>query len=126
MSCYRFSKNTRKIHVQLFKIRDYLTETIDLIDIFDENCQDLKTYEPFILNMRKQRITLQHMHDEFHKISPNKMSFAKISQIGHIMKCFYQLYKKPSYKEALQYSFGFNGYISNIQGLIENVNNGQI
>ena len=126
MSCYRFSKNTRKIHVQLFKIRDYLTETIDLIDIFDENCQDLKTYEPFILNMRKQRITLQHMHDEFHKISPNKMSFAKISQIGHIMKCFYQLYKKPSYKEALQYSFGFNGYISNIQGLIENVNNGRM
>ena len=126
MSCYRFSKNTRKIHVQLFKIRDYLTETIDLIDIFDENCQDLKTYEPFILNMRKQRITLQHMYDEFHKISPNKMSFAKISQIGHIMKCFYQLYKKPSYKEALQYSFGFNGYISNIQGLIENVNNGRL
>jgi len=76
--------------------------------------------------MRKQRITLKHMHDEFHKISPNKMSFAKISQIGHIMKCFYQLYKKPSYKEALQYSFGFNGYISNIQGLVENVNNGQM
>ena len=54
------------------------------------------------------------------------MSLAKIAQIGHVMKCFYQLYKKPSYTEALQYSFGFSGYISNIQGLIGNVNNGQM
>ena len=126
MSCYRFSKNTRKIHDQLFKTREYLMETIEHMDVFEDNCQGLKTYEPFIHNMQKQRSTLKHMHDEFNKISPNKMSLAKIAQIGHVMKCFYQLYKKPSYTEALQYSFGFSGYISNIQGLIGNVNNGQM
>ena len=126
MSCHRFYKNTKKIHEQLFKMRDYLAETIEHMEVFDKNCQGFKTYEPFVNNMRKQRATLEHMHGEFHKISPNRMSLAKIAQIGHVMKCFYQLYKRPSYKEALQYSFGFSGYISNIHGLIENVNNGRM
>ena len=126
MSCYRFYTNTKKIHSQLFTIRDYLTETIEHMDAFDENCQGLKTYQPFIVNMRKKRTTLQHMHSEFCKITPNKMSLAKAAQIGHVMKCFYQLYKRPAYREALQYSFGFSGYMSNIQGLIRNVGKKQM
>ena len=126
MSCHRFYSNTKKIHNQIFKIRDYLEETIDHMDILDDNCQGLKTYEPFICDMRKRRTTLAHMHAEFRKITPNKMSLSKITQIGHVMKCFYQLYKKPSYKEALQYSFGFSGYISNIRALIKNVEAGQV
>ena len=126
MSCYGFYTNTKKIHKQLFTIRDYLTETIEHMDAFDENCQGLKTYQPFIVNMRKQRTTLQHMHSEFCKITPNKMSLAKAAQIGHVMKCFYQLYKRPAYREALQYSFGFSGYMSNIQGLVRNVGKKQM
>ena len=37
------------------------------------------------------------------------------------MKCFYQLYNKDEYKEVLEYTFGFNGYLENLAGLQENI-----
>jgi DNA mismatch repair ATPase MutS len=37
------------------------------------------------------------------------------------MKAFYQLYNDTLLQESLLYSFGFNGYISNINGLQKNI-----
>jgi DNA mismatch repair ATPase MutS len=42
-----------------------------------------------------------------------------MGEIGMIMKYFYMLYKNTDLHNVLQYSFGFNGYIHNIQGLRE-------
>ena len=37
------------------------------------------------------------------------------------MTCFYKLHSNPEYKNAIIFSFGFNGYIDNINGLKENL-----
>lgn len=121
ISCINFYKNMKKIHEQLFITRDYLKTTLEEMREFKEHCKNLSTYNPFIAEMDKYSIVLQHMYEEFSIIIPNKVSFKKFTQIGHVMKCFYQLYKNKSYHESLEYAFGFSGYVSNLNGLCKNI-----
>lgn len=63
---------------------------------------------------------------ELDKITPFQLSISKITQFGHILKTFYDLYSNEEYNDAFMHSFGFNGYIDNIEGLIININNRKI
>jgi hypothetical protein len=126
MSCIRFYKNISKIHEQLFTMRDYIDETIKRMNEMEVCCSHLKTYSPFINHMKERKDVLMEMHKEIECISEYKMSFKKMTEIGHIMKSFYKLYKDEDYKEALQYSFGFNGYIHNINQLKKSVQEGHM
>ena len=126
MSCIRFYKNISKIHEQLFTMRDYIDETIKRMNEMEICCSHLKTYSPFINHMKERKDVLMEMHKEIECISEYKMSFKKMTEIGHIMKSFYKLYKDEDYKEALQYSFGFNGYIHNINQMKKSVQEGHM
>jgi hypothetical protein len=121
MSCRKFYYNMAKIHEQLFTVRDYLKQTIENMDVLEKQCSGLKTYRSFIEYMHNQRVICQHMLKEITKVVPNKLTCKKIGQIGHTMKCFYQLYKNNEFHEALEYSFGFNGYMDNLNGVRENM-----
>lgn len=123
MACIKFFRNMHKIHSQLFTIRDYLSKTLQKIDRFEEQCADLKSYRPFIKDMKINAKVIEEMVEEYNDILPftSLFSFKKIAQIGHVMKCFYQLYNREEYHIALDYSFGLNGYLENLQGLSENI-----
>jgi DNA mismatch repair ATPase MutS len=121
MSCRRFYYNMSKIHQQLFTVRDYLEITLENMDVMEKQCSGLKTYAPFIENMQKHRKICTHMLKEFKRVMVNKLSIKKVMQIGHTMKCFYQLYKHEKFHEALNYSFGFNGYLDNLKGVRDNM-----
>jgi DNA mismatch repair ATPase MutS len=114
-----------KIHTQLFTIRDYLTETLEKMKKIEKQSDDLslKTYKPFIKDMNEKAKIVKEMIDEYNKIIPFTTLFSvkKVVQVGHIMKCFYQLYNKQEYKDVLEYTFGFNGYLENLEGLKENI-----
>ena len=86
----------------------------------------LKTYQPFIAVMNDHASSLQSIKNELDKIEPNKVNIKKFKQIGHVMKCFYQLYKNKDYYSSLKYSFGFNGYLDNLRGLKENITNANV
>ena len=126
MSCIRFTKNMKKLHEQIFTMRDYANETIQKMDNFAQCCEKLRTYEPFIEEMKNKRHILCVLRDDFNKVTPNKFSLKKIFQTGHLLKCFYQLYKRQPYLEALQYSFKFNGYLHNITILKQSLDNGYV
>ena len=124
MSCIRFTKNMKKLHEQIFTMRDYANDTIQKMDNFAQCCEKLRTYEPFIEEMKNKRHILCVLRDDFNKVTPNKFSLKKIFKTGHLLKCFYQLYKRQPYLEALQYSFKFNGYLHNITILKKTLNDG--
>lgn len=121
MSCHRFYRNMKTIHEQLFTIRDYLSNTIENMDVLENQCAGLKTYEPFIANMNNHRAVCEFMLNEIGQIYPNKVNIKKIMQIGHTMKCFYQLYNHSQFHETLEYSFGLAGYIDNLNGFRNNI-----
>jgi energy-coupling factor transporter ATP-binding protein EcfA2 len=121
MTCRRFYCNMKKIHDQLFTVRDYLVGTLQNMDALELQCAGLNTYKDFIRTMNEHRVVCTHMLKEFQRVVPNKISIKKISQIGHVMKCFYQLYKNNVFQETLAYTFGFNGYMDNLIGLRQNL-----
>jgi energy-coupling factor transporter ATP-binding protein EcfA2 len=125
MSCIKFFKNMSKIHLQLFTIRDHLVATLVKMENFEKQCKDLNldTYKPFIADMQEKTTIMREMIAEYTQINPSTSFFSlkKISQVGHLMKCFYQLYNKKEFLDTLQYTFGFNGYLANLTGLCENI-----
>ena len=125
MSCIKFFKNMSKIHLQLFTIRDHLVATLEKMENMEKQCKDLKldTYKPFIADMQVKTAIMREMIAEYTQINPSTSFFSlkKISQVGHLMKCFYQLYNKKEFLDTLQYTFGFNGYLANLTGLCENI-----
>jgi hypothetical protein len=118
-SCIKYYYNMRKVHEQLFKMRDYLRQTLQKMARMDALGKGLVTYQPFLSHMNDHKVVLEHMEQEFSKVVPNGFSLAKLKQIGHVMKCFYQLYNNKEYHTALEYSFGFHGYLDNMQGLCD-------
>ena len=121
MSCRKFFMNMKKIHAQIFAVRDYLKSTIKNMEILKTQCIGFKTYEPFLENMQKHKKLCQLVMNEYNKVTPSKISIKKFCKVGHVMKCFYYLYNNENLHETLEYSFGLNGYIDNLNGMRMNV-----
>ena len=121
-SCIRFVKNIKFIHRDLFLIRKHVDDTIIAINDFDLQCTNIDSYEEFVSDLRSQLVVLERFKVDLDNIIPNKLTFTKINNIGHTMKCYYMLHNNESYKNALQYSYDFWGYIDILNGIKENVN----
>jgi hypothetical protein len=90
--CVRFYSNMQKIHNYIFKFKQYLEYTLDIIKYHRLKSDKLTKYAKFNSELDKNTLVLTSLHNELNKISSFKLSFSKISEIGHIMFCFYQLY----------------------------------
>ena len=121
-SCIRFVKNIKFIHRDLFLIRKHVDDTIIAINDFDLQCTNIQSYEEFVTDLRSQMVVLERFKVDLDNIIPNKLTFTKINNIGQTMKCYYMLHNNEAYKNALQYSYDFWGYIDILNGIKENVN----
>ena len=121
MSCLRFYKNINKIHYQLFMMRDYLDITVKNMDSLIIQCNELKTYASFNESIKHHRAICYDMLKKYKPIIINKISLKKIGQIGYVMECFYQLYKDENFHKTIEYSFGINGYIDNLEGIRKSI-----
>jgi hypothetical protein len=125
-SCIKYYYNMKKIHTQLFTMREYAVQTLKNMESFNQICLAKNTYQPFLENMDSHKAVLEKIVSEFIEIKPNGFTFQKFKQIGHVMKCFYQLYNKTEYHDTLSYSFGFNGYLDNLIGLGKRLKNKEV
>ena len=125
-SCISFTRNMKEIHNQLFSIRNHISQTLGYMDTYEAHTKDLESYEKFVANMKIHRHVLSLAIRDLDCISQNSLSMSKLKQIGHVMKCFYQLYNKRDLKLALEYSFSFCGYLDNLSGIQRAINAGII
>ena len=126
MTCAKFYSNMRLIHTKIFALRDYLKLTLQVMTQFAEQSRDLTTYQPFLVDMKKQERVLVQLEADLQKIHPYSLSCKKLLQIGEVMKCFYEINKTPEYQEALKYSFGLHGYLANLASLRQHIASGNI
>ncbi len=126
MVCVKFYTNMKKIHEYLFSLRKYLGYSIELMQNYTEMTEKLETYTEFNQKTKENMLVLSKYKSELDKIYPLEISLRKIYQFGDIMKLFYELYNDENLHNSILYSFGFNGYIDNINGLISNMNMGRI
>ena len=120
--CVRFYSNMQKIHNYLFKFKKYLTYTLDIINYHLSKSNKLTKYTQFNLNLEKHKNVLIQFYNQLCKITPFSFSFFKITEFGHIMHSFYQIYDNPIYNDTILYSFGFNGYFNMLCHIGTNIN----
>lgn len=121
VTCYKFNENMKNIHKYLKCVKEYSNKTIFSMNYFLQFSSDLKTYSEFNESIKINRDILSEYVDKISKITDYGFSLKKISEIGYILKCFYELYDDKTYNSAFLFSFGFNGYIDNIENLIQKI-----
>jgi len=126
VTCYKFNDNMKNIHQYLNQVKEYLKKTISSINNYVEYSGTLKSYEKFNESLKKNRDVLVEYLEKIEKISPYGFSLQKINEIGYVLRCFYELYDDEKYNSAFLFSFGFNGYVDNIESLIGKINEKQI
>jgi hypothetical protein len=122
MTCIRFNKNMIKIHSHIKKIKEYIEYSICKMNNLLVYSGKMKTYYDFNQQIREKIIKLTNIKEELEKISEYKISFKKLGELGLILKSFYALYNNAELNTNILYSFGINGYIDNLEGLVTNIN----
>ena len=119
--CYRFKRNMLVIHNYIDLFKNYVNESIKQITHFISFSSIKKSFSLFNETIDQNRLILIDFKEELDKITPHNFSIQKMSNIGHVMKIFYEIYDNIDYHNAMLYSFGFNGFIENINGLKTNI-----
>jgi hypothetical protein len=125
--CIRFNSNMIKIHKHLKDVQLYLDFTIASMNNYLDYSSHLITQTEFNNVIRDKKQTLIEFKNKLSIVSEYKFTnISKVFEIGHILKCFYELYDNKVYNDAFMYSFGFNGYIDLLEGLIVNIEDKKI
>ena len=119
--CINFNNNMVRIHNYFNEIKEYLGHTIDSMTNYLKYSNSLHSHYNFNDILAGKITILSELHSKISNISDYKFSFKKIFEIGHVLKYFYEIYDNKSYNDAFMYSFGFNGYIDCIEGLVNNI-----
>jgi ABC-type multidrug transport system fused ATPase/permease subunit len=126
--CYRFHDNMKKIHNYFDDFKNYLHHTIESMNNYLKYSESLENYSHNEFNkiLHDKILVLNELKYKLDAVSNFDYDIKKLSEIGHILKTFYEIYEDKKYEETLLYSFGFNGYIDCIVGLQENIQQGKI
>jgi len=119
--CVRFYSNMKKIHDYLFKFKDYIDFSLETMEYYITKTKTFSKYTNFNNELTKNMNVLYDFKTQINKITPFSLSLFKISEIGHIMHTFYQLYDNNYYTNSLLYSFGFHSYFNIMKTLKNNV-----
>ena len=114
MSCVNFYRNIHKITKFIKNTKQYILNTFDVCDELCMVLSPYKSYQPFITNIHENKIKLQKLYNNLCGIIETPYTLIKISQIGKIMKEFYELFTNAEYHESMAFSFGLYGYLENI------------
>ena len=126
LTCIRFNNNMKKINDHLFEIKKYISFTSENMMNYLKYSDCLESHKQFNSIVREKHNVLIELGKKLSSISKYKFSIFKICEIGYVLKCFYEIYEDKDLEDAFMYSFGFNGYIDCIHGIITNIEDKQI
>jgi DNA mismatch repair ATPase MutS len=119
--CIRFHENMKKIHNYFNEFKIYLNYSIENMTNYYHFSKDLSSQNDFNTILNENMIQLKYLKDKLEKVSEFNYNFNKLTEIGHILKTFYEIYENEIYNKCVMYSLGFNGYIDVLMGLQENI-----
>ena len=119
MHCIRFYRNTQYMNESLLTIRKHVDDSIEKMDAFCNKYDNPRfdRYLAFCKDIQKHREYLGRLQEDLSSVCPFECSIFKTTEIGYMMKCFYDLRVNPEYEAAILYSMGFQGYLENLSAL---------
>jgi MutS domain V len=124
--CRNFYQNMATMNTHLCEMKSFVQHSIQSMETFIDLNKDYATYGPFIKETERQLYELRQMYHEFENIQPFEISIYKFTEMGYMLKCYYELHCNDTYESALRYACGFAGYIDNLSGVFENLESGRV
>ena len=124
--CKRFYKNSIIMNNNLMELKNYVNYTIKSFESFHSISHPCKSYSMFNHINNEQLQTLYEMQNELIDIYPVEFNLQKFNNMGYMLRCYYQFHSNTKFENCLRYSVGFHGYIDNLQGIHNNIQNGVI
>jgi len=121
-SCIKYFTNIKYIHETLYDLKQYIATSLNKYKNFLKYSRDLVNYKSFNDAINKNIDIFTSYLDDLNKITPYTLNINKLVELGHLMKCFYYLNKNENIIESLYFSFGFNGYLKNLDTLQNFIN----
>jgi energy-coupling factor transporter ATP-binding protein EcfA2 len=122
-SCIKYFTNIKYIHETLFDLKHYIVGSLNKYNNFLKYSKDLTKYKSFNDAINTNISIFTSYLDELNKITPYTLNINKLVELGQLMKCFYYLNKNVGIINSLYFSFGFNGYLKNLETLQNFINN---
>ena len=114
---YNLNKNIFFISDFYNKTCNYLEETSKNINIFLDRTKDLNTLQGYELYVKNEKNKLDSLLKDILQLKNIKYNFNSFKKLGDVFKQFYLITKNNNIENTLLFTFGFNGYIDNINGL---------
>ena len=121
-----FYQNIQKINRHLTELKSYVDYSIQNMKWFIEKNRQISTYHPFHIDIQSNIHILEKIREDLKDVYEFRWSFHKLSQIGYMLKCYYMLYIKEEYGNALQYSLYFEGFLDNMKGICHHLEKGNV
>jgi hypothetical protein len=121
-SCIKYFTNIKYIHETLYDLKQYIVSSLNKYKNFLKYSKDLVNYKSFNDAVNKNIRIFTSYLDELNIITPYTLNINKLVELGHLMKCFYCLNKNETIIDSLYFSFGFNGYLRNLETLQNFIN----
>jgi hypothetical protein len=122
-ACYRMYHNISRVNDYLFEIRNFIKYSVHNMDTFLSINANCKSYSEFHKDILRHREQLIEFYNLIIHIKPFSLTFDKFTELGYLLKCFYELHSNEVYEESLVFAFGFEGYTNNLLGVFENLEN---
>lgn len=117
VSFFNFNKNITFISKFFNKTYQHLKHTSENISSFLKITNDLKSYSSYNHYLNKERENIDELLKDLKDIQKVEYNINSFKNIGYFFKQFYSINKKNNIEKILLFSFGFNGYLDNINGL---------
>ena len=121
-SCIKYFTNIKYIHQTLYDLKHYILNSLNKYNNFLKYSKDFNNYKSFNDAVSKNITIFTSYINELNKITPYALNITTIIELGQLMKCFYCLNKNDDIINSLYFSFGFNGYLKNLETLQKFVN----
>lgn len=121
--CLRFYKNIIQINDTLKQFKAYISNSIETFESYLSQTNELTSYSEFNDKVRHNCDHLINYKTQLEHIGSLEFSWKNIFNIGDRMKFFYHLYDSKDCNQVMQFSFGMHGYLDNMNGLMNRLNN---
>lgn len=122
-TCVKYHKNVQKINQSLKIIEGFTRRSIEQMSKFHSLSNDCSTYTTFREQLTLHISKLKYIKQLVENIPPFSGSLKDYTTNGYMLRCFYELHDNKEIEETMIFSFGFEGYLNNMHGICQNVQN---
>jgi hypothetical protein len=127
ISCMKYHQAVKRMNENLLFLRDYLDRAVKTMEQFVKTNSDLPYYSDFCQDVHSNKLVLLEIATKIgDSLTPYGWTLTKISELGHMFDCYYQLYSSIDYESSLKYSVGFLGYIDILTGVARGLRDGRL